>query len=533
MSRKDLLDPKVREVERYIDIYYKNNGLFKYMYAPALCHMLGYYEDQYLIPYLKKEIDSEASAHLLADNLINILKYPIYWIYTNREKFGEIPHIFDEQAYQYAGDLFDLGEAYHTFVTAFTYASQGWITLTLENDVLIPSRDIWADSKYQAYDAINQFIPKTEQPDLSVIPIEIAKSVNVFNDRFSYNVPNDVYIEMVLLLRNYLSRKHELPDEWKISNYKMEDFRRVTEAIDAIANVHFIARMIAAQRGCANLGYINALYIKNKSSLLYKINLITGISKEIISNILYDLIYGNTELKNYDPALQPLFSLGSKIIIAPSLWRHNAIERNYLILMNKLSISKKRYAPYSTEKEKIMKNRILNKLINLNLRIIDGKITGAKELPDIDLCLIDDINQACLLLELKYPISPAEVSEIVNKSEEISKGILQIKKLLKRITSLDQFLYNKLEISPLYTIMGAVLSANWIGNAKIQDSDIPVINEDHFINKLLSTSSLSEVIMWLKSRSYLPREDIDYKLSEIPVNIGKYTLKWYRMEFLN
>ena len=50
-------------------------------------------------------------------------------------------------------------------------------------------------------------------------------------------------------------------------------------------------------------------------------------------------------------------------------------------------------------------------------------------LPDVDLAIISDSEKMCLLLELKWFIDPAEAREIIEKSEEIEKGISQVLQL--------------------------------------------------------------------------------------------------------
>ena len=151
-------------------------------------------------------------------------------------------------------------------------------------------------------------------------------------------------------------------------------------------------------------------------------------------------------------------------------------------------------------------------------------------LPDIDLAIIRDSEKTCLLLELKWFIEPAEIREVIEKSQEIEKGISQELKLKRAFANNNERLLEKLEIDSSYRLEGVVVSQNWIGNAQVQCPEIPVIQADHLIEKLKVAESLQSTMEWLKDRKYLPKEGEDFRVHITTHTIGDWSLKWYRIE---
>ena len=88
----------------------------------------------------------------------------------------------------------------------------------------------------------------------------------------------------------------------------------------------------------------------------------------------------------------------------------------------------------------------------------------------------------------------------------------------------------KLKIDSSYGFEGVVVSENWIGEAKVQSPEVPVIQADHLIAKLKATKSLESTIEWLKARKYLPKEGEHFKMRGITATIGNWSMKWYGLQ---
>lgn len=278
------------------------------------------------------------------------------------------------------------------------------------------------------------------------------------------------------------------------------------------------------------MGYLDSIYLPTCSELLKRVARYSRLPDQKVQNIIDDLTYGSRGIKHPDPALQPLIKLNSQYYaVMPHLWICTSAERNLTVLLNRIPSEQKIYSKLVNEKEDLMRKRVTTDLCNNDFRFVWGRVAN---LPDVDLAIVNDSEKTCLLLELKWFIEPAEAREIIQKSEEIEKGISQVLQLKQAFVNNHKFLFQKLNIDSCYRLEGVVVSENWIGNAEVQSPEIPVIRTDHLIEKLKATDNLQSTIEWLKDRKYLPKEGEHFKIIGRTYTIGKWYLKWYRIKSL-
>ena len=522
---------ELRKAEQEVDNYYKSNPLLNLPFATAAWALLAFAEES----MLKAHSDGAGTQYhaLIADNLINDLNAPMCWLYNSCKKGGQAPFAWDEDVFQSSWDLFNLGQEYRPFVTAYTYASRGCLKLEILKSTIRPADDFLSDIEYEAYNRLIK--PHKSAKGLSsinfgnVLPVNAIKhSLKIQDNRFRYKLNPGMVSETMTSLKPIFDTLFSLPIEWQFSRYSLGDFRKVFEAISTIASIHLTARKLAIERGCAALGYADSIYVPTYNELLRRIVRYSGVSDAKVLSIFDDLTYGNRGIEHPDPALQPLIKLNSEsYAIAPHLWIYSAPERNLTILLNRLSSEKAIYAELINEKESLMKKRFINALADEGFRFISGNVPN---LPDIDLAIIRDSEKACLLLELKWFIEPAMVGEIIDKSKEIEKGISQSLQLKRAFAESHKLLLEKLEIDSNYKLEGIVVSDNWIGHAKVQSPEIPVIQINHLTAKLKAAESLRSAMDWLKDRKYLPKADQHFKVHNSTATIGKWKLKWYEIE---
>ena len=516
----------MRKAEQEIDNYYKSNPLLKLPFATAAWALLAFSEEF----MLKVHNAGEGSQYygIITDNFINDLNAPMYWLYNSCQKGGQVPFVWDDDVFQSSWDLFNLGQEYRLFVAAYTYAHRGWLKLEILEATIQPADDFFTNIEYETYNRLIK--PHKSVKTLSsinlgnVLPINaIEDSLKIQDNRFRYKLTPRMISETMTSLKPIFNTLFSLPGEWQFSRYSLADFRKVFEAISTIASIHLTARVIAIERGCAALGYADSIYVPACNELLRRIVRYSGVSDAKVLSIFDDLTYGNRGIKHPDPALQPLIKLNSKnYAIAPHLWICSAPERNLTILLNRLPSEKVIYAKLANKKENLMQQRLTDALTDEGYRVISGNVPN---LPDIDLAIIRDSEKACLLLELKWFIEPATVGEIINKSEEIEKGISQLLQLKRAFAENHKPLLEKLEIDSDYKVEGVVVSDNWIGHAKIQSPEILVIQIDHLAAKLKAAESLRLVMDWLKDRKYLPKIDQHFKVHNSTATIGKMEIE--------
>ena len=330
--------------------------------------------------------------------------------------------------------------------------------------------------------------------------------------------------ETINIITPVYDKVFQLPGEWEFSHYLLGDYRKVFEAILAMALIHFRAKCIAISIGCQNMAYLDSILLLKCDELVNRVIRYSDVSKEKVQSILDDLTYGNRGVNNPDPVLQPIIKLNAKhYAIVPNLWISSAPERNLTVLLNKIPSERNIYAKLVDENEKLMQDRFITNLLETGFRVVHGNVAN---LSDVDLAIVNDAEKSCLLLELKWFINPAEIREVMDKSKAVKKGISQVLKFKQAFSKGHEGLLEKLKIDSSYIFEGVVVSQNWIGESHIQCSEVPVIQANHLIEKLKVTETLQSTIKWLRDQKYLPVEGRDFEVQEKTATIGNWNLKW-------
>ena len=528
MKTTDRLTPELRKIEKEIDNYYKSNPLLKLPFATAAWYLLVFAELDMMKK--KRQVAGTLDVHTLGGDFLVDLEHSMSWLYKSCQPSGQVPSIYDHSLYKASWSLFELGKKYDLIVFAYTCASDGVLGLERQKSTIQPTGDFFTGIEYEAYNILIDPHDSEEalcSANVDNFPIEaILNSVKIRGDRFRYELNSGIVLDMVTYLKPFFDGMFSLPGKWQFSRYSLEDFRKVFEVICAIAHVHWTARVIATNQGY--MGYVDNIYVRHFDDLLLQVVRDSGVLDSKVRNILDDLTYGNREISNPEPALQPLIKLNSRVCaIVPHLWICSPAERNLAALLNKLPSEKEIYSKLVDEKEKLMRGRFASRLSPHDFRFVWGKVPG---LPDVDLAIIKDSEKACVLLELKWFIDPALARERIEKSKELTKGICQVHKLKRAFANSSRLLLEKLEIDANYRLEGAVVSQNWIGYANVQSQEIPVIRAEHLIEKLRATESLESTMNWLKAREYLPKEGVHFNIRRPSATIGRWTVNWYGIQ---
>ena len=530
MKTTDNVSNELRRIEKEIDDCYKSNPLVKLPFATAAWFLLAFTELN-TSPDVDRQLTSQ-EIEMMADNCVNELKAPMAWLFRACEPGGQIPSVYDAKIFQESSDLLKLGKKYQWFEEAYTYATGGVIELKLQGSIIQPTKAFFKRMEYQAYGhlieayASDEGISLINLDDFDSVADAIRYSVRVKGDRFSYKLNPRIVSDVIETMSPGYDVVFSLPPEWQFSRYSLGDFRRVFEAILAMVSIRRIARMEAIRKGCHNMAYLDSIYMPTHSELLRRVVRYSGVSDEKVLSIFDDLTYGNRDILHPDPTLQPLIKLNSKhYAITPSLWISLSPERNLTVLLNRISSERKIYAKLVGEKEELMKRRFTTDLSTEGFRFIEENVSS--DLPDIDLAIIRDSEKACLLLELKWFIDPAEFREVIAKSTEIKKGVCQSLKFKQAFRNNHEPLLKKLGIDASYRLETIVVSQNWIGYADVQSPEVPVIQADHLIARLKVTDNLRSTMEWLKDRKYLPKAGEHFKIHRFTPRIGKWSLKWY------
>jgi hypothetical protein len=293
------------------------------------------------------------------------------------------------------------------------------------------------------------------------------------------------------------------------------------------------ARVVAIQQGCANFAFADAVLVMPSRELLLKVARYSEVDVEVVQAILNNLEYGGAGQRTPDPALQPLIPLGrGKYAISPTLWLHAAPERNLCVLLNRIPEERDLYSRLVEQKEELMRAEIRTVAEKAGHRVIHGKVPGRDDLGDIDVAIVNDVDRECILLELKWFISPAEIREIQTRRKELLKGISQLQLLSEAFKARCPQLLEKVGLPSDLTFSTAVVSKEWIGDSVLQRQDTPVIMQQHLCAKLSTSPHLHEVASWLKEKRYLPRRGRDFEVETATAVVGKWSTDWYGIRAL-
>ena len=535
MKTTDSVSPELRKIEKEIVDYYKSNPLLKLPFATAASYLLRSAEE-YMLNEQIDGITGMQDLHALGSDFITELEHPVSWLHRDCEQGGKIPFAYDPDIHKASKDLFELGQKYDWFFFAYVCASgkDRVLDLELQGTTIQPTGDFFASIEYEAYNIlVDAHEPEEAQFDLNPhnSPVTaILDSVRVQGDRFRYKLNPRMVADMKKYLQPLFDGMFLLPSDWGFSRYTLGDFRKVFEAICAMAQIHWTARQVAGTMGCERKGYLDSIYVLTYNELLRRVVRYSGLSDIKVKSIFDDLTYGNAGIERPNPALQPVIKLNSEhYAIVPNIWICSAAERNFISLVNRLPSEKDIYAKLVGAKEDLMKKRFTTDLLDKHFEFMSGPI---KNLTDIDLAIVNHSEKACLLLELKWFIAPTTARERINKSKEIKKGICQILKLKQAFMENYEPLLEKLNIDSNYRLEGAVVSENWIGYGNVQNPGVPVIRANHLIEKLKTTDSLRATMEWLKDREYLPKEGEHFRVHRPTTTIGNWTIKWYGIKSL-
>jgi hypothetical protein len=193
-------------------------------------------------------------------------------------------------------------------------------------------------------------------------------------------------------------------------------------------------------------------------------------------------------------------------------------------LLNQIPAQREIYERMKNEKEILLNEELTTFLCSLGLQTRSGQVDGT----DVDLAIVDKAERACLCLELKWFIEPAEVREGHERTKELRRGVQQAKKVRDlHIAGDRRLLSDLLEIDSSFRFAAVVASVNWIGHADAQDLDVPIVKVWHLMQRIQETRSLRSVLDWLSNRDYFPQEGTHFEIQPVDIACGKWSCEWY------
>ena len=537
MNQCESTKSRLRAAEREIDNAYKQNPLASLPRPQALWCFLTECEER----YIREQHPDFLYESGLSDELMNLAKWPMRWLWRFCDPTGGINKSYHPANYNAARALADLGTKYISYETAFTYWSKGLLQLHVDNRLIRSTGLVRDNNRWDVYDRL---IGNNEKPhniadeDCMRGASQIVQPHVLANgEKFKYDLNPKLFRAVAALTASVVDRRFSLPLEWELTHFTVGDYATVLKCLWTLSVIHFAAfataRRSANSEGRPNGGYQNAVAVTKRSELISRIAGYAALERVKVQYILEDLAFGGRGMLYPDIALQPLVPLGSKHYAwSPTLVIQSALERNLLVLMNRLPNGRDAYSRISANREALLRAQIKYELAGLGFRFWHGKVANWGKAADVDLILIDELHKCCLLLELKSLIDPADPREILDRAQEIKRGVRQIRERRKQLLNNWRPLYRVLEIDSKFVIHSAVASESTVACGLADSGDVPVVRSSHLIAQIKSEKGLHKVCDRLSKGKFLPLQGKHYREITFKESIVGWTLETYGYHLL-
>ena len=202
----DPVSAELRAIEKEVDEHYKTNDLMELPFGQATWYFMSACEDKEVHRFLNERQFAIHHAAEVADRFVTLLRDPFRWLATCG-KGGNPKLSVDQRYYQASVELLDLAENYRPFVTAFSYASQGYTELRIDDTTLSSTHDFQRESQYEAYDRLVKPSEVTQSMVRGDIVEVVSPSVRVRGSSFSYDLNRRVVSEAMAIFEPVLDAK--------------------------------------------------------------------------------------------------------------------------------------------------------------------------------------------------------------------------------------------------------------------------------------------------------------------------------------
>jgi hypothetical protein len=514
---------EIIEVERQIDAAFADNKLKAVPWTQSAWTLLAVAEDH----HLKITTLSPREAAIYVDGLMNSLTHPVRILHREAPKEPRsLERRYIDAHYTWARDWLDSAEEYNQFCSIFPLYHAKEIDLKIDGNYIEPTDWSSLDLSYETYDRlIGKRDPNTERPlNTNAIAAALKGCLRSSGGMYSIDFTRRLVDDLVRLIGPAFEGRHVLPENWGFSRFSLAQYRTVFICLQVLSEAWFVARQIVAARGVVGVAYEGSVWTPGKEVLVKLLTRTTKVPVGVVREILRYLTFGEVGVRNPDVAIQPLLDMGNGHYgISPFLMTQVHAERNLCVLLNQIPPDRRLYAQLVDEKEEHLRHDTINSLSGRGFDFKHGRLDQT----DVDLAVIDHASKVCLCIELKWFIEPAEIREVMMRSEELAKGVSQAKKISALFRAGDERLLSLLGIERDYEFLAMVGSVNFIGRPGIQDSEVPITKLWHLIDEIQKHGNLRNTLQWLTSRLYLPVKHRDYEVKRMPISCGPWRSHWY------
>ena len=517
------------EVEREIDEAFADNPLARVPWSQSAWTLLSVAEDLHFMNAVIKPLSDRQSA-VFVDGLINELTHPLR-VLRKRAPLApaKLERRYIEAHYGYAWEWLRAAHDYNQFCSVFPMYHSGEIELEVSGGFLEPSNWSTKDLSYEAYDRfVAKRDPASEKKlDASAVLATLKTCIRSSGGMYTVDFSRRLFADLYRHWGAAVEGRHVLPDDWQFTRFSLAQYRAVFVCLHLAAEACFVARQVVAP-GVTGMAYQSSVWTIRKGMLRKLLTRQSEVPLEIVEAVLEYLTFGGVGIRNPDIAIQPIVDLGEDhFAVSPFLLTQVHAERNLCVLLNQVPADRRLYLALVAEKEHRLRNETIQSLASLDLDFRFGKVGGT----DVDLAIVDRRARVCLCIELKWFIEPAEIREVLMRSEELQKGVAQGKTLTALFAASDARLFELLGVEADFDFQAMVGSVNFIGRQGIQDPAIPITKLWHLVARIKETGSLNAAVQWLRTREYLPVKERDFRVVEMPIESGKWKSRWYGLAY--
>lgn len=516
-------------IEQEIDDAFASNALADVPWTQSAWTLLSVVEDHHFKIAVMNPLP-ERDAAIYVDGLVNAMTYPLRVLHERAPRTpATLEPCYIEAHYGLAQEWLDSAEDYTHFCSIFPLYHAKEIDLSVYENFLEPTDWSLTDLSCEVYDRfVGKRDPSQERRlDLGAVAGTLRTCIRSSGGSYTVDFTRRLLTQLQLHWGPAFEGRHVLPDDWQFSRFSLAQYRAVYISLQLAAEAWFAARQVVAP-GVRGIAYESAVWTPRKGALIKLLTRHTELSANIVQAILEYLTFGEVGIRNPDAAIQPLVDLGNGHYgISPFLMTQTHAERNLCVLLNQVPADRKLYAALVDEKEALLRAETVQSLQPLGLDFKYGEVGST----DVDLAIIDRVAKVCLCIELKWFIEPAEIREVLMRSDELRKGVGQAKTLASLYALKDARFLALLGIGADYDFQSMVGSVNFIGRPGIQDPEVPIAKLWHVVARLNETGSLGAVVQWLREREYLPVKGRDYEVREVPIQSGRWKSRWYGIAY--
>ena len=345
------------------------------------------------------------------------------------------------------------------------------------------------------------------------------------NDYISYKVEPNAF----RFISDSLSpMANIIPESWNFPQFNVDQLRTYFINLQALCIYHFLTINYRSEVDSIVGGGLEQLCIfEDFETFIATFEKLSGTNPQIIKAITRFLIYGK-KVTNPDPALQPLLIIGSKILIPCMHVITSNYERNALSLHARVDSTS--FDKNSRLFEIGMTNKLLSSLHPSYRHRNNFTIPKFKTAGEIDLIVADECSKILLVCELRWMIPPGDPNEILDRKKVCNEKVDQAYIKINAVMRNKEYVIDSLGLKTSLTrardwkVFGCVIIEGFAGSRPKQKTKIPIIPINIFQIGISTCSGLKELVGWMTSEQWLPKEDIHFHRDTKKTEFGGITI---------